>query len=139
MSALPPKADMCGATRDVRFGPKADIAPLLDYFVGAPDEGIGDVDIKCLCGFEIQDHLHFRGLIDRQISRFFTFKYPTAVDADLSIQFGVIGSVTQQSTGCGKFAIRKDRGHSMASCKFTQSLAATGKKCVSPDHEPAQS
>src|SRR5262245_49476859 len=25
MSALPPKADMCGATEDVRFGPKADI------------------------------------------------------------------------------------------------------------------
>jgi hypothetical protein len=25
MSALPPKADMCGVTRDVRFGPKADI------------------------------------------------------------------------------------------------------------------
>src|SRR5262249_60983608 len=26
MSALPPKADMCGATRDVRYGPKADIS-----------------------------------------------------------------------------------------------------------------
>ena len=25
MSALPPKADMCGATRDVRFVPIADI------------------------------------------------------------------------------------------------------------------
>jgi hypothetical protein len=25
MSALPPRADMCGATRDVRFGPKADM------------------------------------------------------------------------------------------------------------------
>jgi hypothetical protein len=25
MSALPPRADMCGATRDVRFGPIADI------------------------------------------------------------------------------------------------------------------
>jgi hypothetical protein len=25
MSALPPKADMCGAARDVRIGPKADI------------------------------------------------------------------------------------------------------------------
>jgi hypothetical protein len=25
MSALPPKADMCGATTDVRFGPIADI------------------------------------------------------------------------------------------------------------------
>ena len=27
MSALHPKADMCGATRDVRFVPKADIGP----------------------------------------------------------------------------------------------------------------
>ena len=26
MSALPPIADMCGATRDVRFVPKADIS-----------------------------------------------------------------------------------------------------------------
>ena len=25
MSALPPKADMCGATSDVRFGPVADM------------------------------------------------------------------------------------------------------------------
>ena len=25
MSALPPRTDMCGATGDVRFGPKADI------------------------------------------------------------------------------------------------------------------
>jgi hypothetical protein len=34
MSALPPKADMCGATRDVRFGPIADIRPLLDHVIG---------------------------------------------------------------------------------------------------------
>jgi hypothetical protein len=30
MSALPPKADMCGATKDVRFGPKADIHGVRD-------------------------------------------------------------------------------------------------------------
>src|SRR5262249_10407681 len=30
MSALPPKADMCGAKRHVRFGPKADIGDLLE-------------------------------------------------------------------------------------------------------------
>jgi hypothetical protein len=30
MSALPPKADMCGAKTDVRFGPKADIGPTSD-------------------------------------------------------------------------------------------------------------
>jgi hypothetical protein len=28
MSALPPKADMCGAKRDVRFVPEADITPV---------------------------------------------------------------------------------------------------------------
>ena len=28
MSALPPKADMCGATRRVCFGPEADIVPI---------------------------------------------------------------------------------------------------------------
>jgi hypothetical protein len=35
MSALPSKADMCGATRDVRFGPIADISTLFDHLVGA--------------------------------------------------------------------------------------------------------
>ena len=35
MSALPPKADMCGATRDVRFVPIADIGRSFDYGVGA--------------------------------------------------------------------------------------------------------
>ena len=29
MSALPPKADMCSATRDVCFGPKADIIEIV--------------------------------------------------------------------------------------------------------------
>jgi hypothetical protein len=85
---------MCGATRDVRFGPKADILrayngvdrqpdanhfscrraqwansghplQLLDYLVGAPDQCIGNVDAECLGGFEIYDQLDFRGLLDR--------------------------------------------------------------------------
>ena len=33
MSALPPKADMCSATRDVRLVPIADIALLFDHLV----------------------------------------------------------------------------------------------------------
>ena len=37
MSALPPKADMCSAIRDVRFVPKADscAASTIDQLVGA--------------------------------------------------------------------------------------------------------
>ena len=39
MSAIPSKADMCGATRDVRFGPKADSCSatiLLDHCQSVP-------------------------------------------------------------------------------------------------------
>ena len=38
MSALPPKADMCGATRDVRFVPKADISQYSDLPEALPNE-----------------------------------------------------------------------------------------------------
>ena len=44
MSALPPKADMCSTTRDVRFGPKADSCSaakkrsLFDHLLGASEE-----------------------------------------------------------------------------------------------------
>src|SRR4029450_7345617 len=44
MSALPPKADMCGATTDVRFGPKADIPKtaimVLKIEEGRPSRGL---------------------------------------------------------------------------------------------------
>jgi hypothetical protein len=39
MSALPPKADMCGALAHVRFGPEADIGQTCEVFtdaLGAP-------------------------------------------------------------------------------------------------------
>src|SRR5262245_22291706 len=120
-------------------GSEADIPTLLDHFVGAPNQRVGDLYAKRLGGFEIEDHLNFRGLIDRQISGFFTFKYAATVNADLPVPFGVAGSVTQQGTRRGKLAIRKDRGYSMASCKLAQSPAAAGKKCIGTDYEPAQS
>jgi hypothetical protein len=50
MSALPPKADMCSATRDVRYGPIADIMPITQSPLSAvvkSDGGI--VRPQCLC------------------------------------------------------------------------------------------
>ena len=37
MSALPPKADMCGATRDVRFVPIADMATCRHFKAASRD------------------------------------------------------------------------------------------------------
>ena len=36
MSALPPKADMCGATRDIRLVPIADIGTLINVAANVP-------------------------------------------------------------------------------------------------------
>jgi hypothetical protein len=53
MSALPPKADMCGATRDVRFGPRADIRCLFDHLIGAIEQWNWDVETERLGSFEV--------------------------------------------------------------------------------------
>ena len=52
MSALV-KADMSGATRDVGYGPIADIASLFDHLVGPSDERVGDVDAERL-GYRLE-------------------------------------------------------------------------------------
>jgi len=52
MSALPLKADTCGATKDVPFGPKADITSL-DYFVGLGEQRGRHSKAKRLRGLEI--------------------------------------------------------------------------------------
>src|SRR5262249_5248872 len=53
MSALPPKADMCGATRDVRYGPKADMTLLFDNLIGAGKYRRRNCEAHCLRGFEV--------------------------------------------------------------------------------------
>ena len=65
MSALPPKADIGAAQINVRFVPKAALRPLFDYFVGAADERVWDVDAEGLCRFQINDQLDFSCLLDR--------------------------------------------------------------------------
>src|SRR5262249_60680493 len=47
MSALPPKADMCGATRDVRYGPKADIRERPFFNPGNPRSVDATARFRC--------------------------------------------------------------------------------------------
>ena len=56
MSALPPIADMCDATRDVRFVPIADIASF-DHFVGSRKDVWRYFQPKGLRNFEINHKL----------------------------------------------------------------------------------
>jgi len=68
MSALPPKADMCGAIWDVRFRPKADSCSatkgsLFDHLVGALLELQRYVEAERLGRLEI-DH---QQILDRRL------------------------------------------------------------------------
>jgi hypothetical protein len=63
MSALPPKADMCGANRHVCFGPKADVR-LLDYHIGASEKCLGYGQSERFGRLKIDDKFKFCRLLD---------------------------------------------------------------------------
>src|SRR5262245_44065157 len=98
MSASPPKADMCGATKDVRFGSKADICSAKWHVCFTPDcdndcvfrhvrwrkadmsysidhlvvETVNKycvVDVDRFCRIVVDEKLKFRWLLDVQIGR----------------------------------------------------------------------
>jgi hypothetical protein len=53
MSALPPKADMCSATRDVRFGPIADITNYSITSSARPISVLGTLTPSALAVFRL--------------------------------------------------------------------------------------
>ena len=65
MSALPPKADMCSATRHVRFVPKADINNLFDHLIRTRLHRRRHVDAERLGRREIDDKLELGRLLNR--------------------------------------------------------------------------
>src|SRR5512132_1983160 len=118
MSALPPKADMCGATRDVRFGPIADMATLFDHLVSATGQRKRDGDAERLGGLEVQEQFNFRDLLDRQLARFCALENPAGINADLSICVRTTASIAYQTAGCGELAILEDRRHCVTERQF---------------------
>src|SRR5262249_18383141 len=51
MSALPPKADMCGAKADVRYGPKADMCDAKPNVRYGPIAVTNECPLKAKCGY----------------------------------------------------------------------------------------
>ena len=68
MSALPPKADMCSATRNVRLVPKADMT-LLDYIVSTLLELSRHNKAYCLCCLEVDHQLQCSRLHHGKVGR----------------------------------------------------------------------
>ena len=65
MSALPPKADMCSATRHVRFVPKADILGYSITSSARPISVLGTVRPSALAVLRLMMKLDFGGFVER--------------------------------------------------------------------------
>src|SRR5262245_37231765 len=117
MSALAPKADMCGAAGDVRYGPKADIAVSFDYVVGNSHHARGNRNAKCLSGLEVDRQFVLSRLHNRQIGRLLTFENSSDVDAYLAIRLRYPVAVRHQTTGLGEFWKIVDRWYPIMGCQ----------------------
>src|SRR5215831_7140117 len=97
MCALPPKADMCGATRDVRFGPIADIIALFDQLVGAVEHWRGHINSNGFGGPEVDHQLIFVQSLHWQVTRLLAFEYAIDVTRRSAPLFELIDPVRDQS------------------------------------------
>src|SRR5215475_8389400 len=116
MSALPPKANMCGATRDVRFGPKADSCTaakrtLFDHLVSSREQGRGHREPKRLCGLEVDHQFKFGRQLNRKIARLLTFQYASDIDAGTAISIRGTSTIAHQPTGLRMLARDVDCGN----------------------------
>src|SRR5262245_41880719 len=85
MSALSPKADIRQREWNVRYGPEADIATLFNHLVCAQQERGRDREADFFRGFEIEDELEFRGLLDRQIGWLSATRDPVDIHGSLTV------------------------------------------------------
>ena len=87
MSALPPKADMCGALAHVRFVPIADIWPglfwlgLFNHLIGALLHLQRHIEAQSLRGLEVDHQLVLGRRLHWQVTRLLAFESPVQPDS----------------------------------------------------------
>src|SRR5262249_40801231 len=104
----PPKGDMCGAARDVRFGPIADIR-LLDHLIGAGEQRRWHRKAKRLGGLEIDGELKFGGFLNREVSRFRSLENTINISRSLLPQGVTVDPIRNQTAVRHIKSVRVDR------------------------------
>ena len=68
-------------------------AASLDHLVGGDKQSLWYLDAERLGGLEIDEQFDFRGLLDWQVRRLFSFQNATSVDTGQAIDFWTVASV----------------------------------------------
>src|SRR5262245_36313529 len=110
MSALPPKADMCSATRDVRYGPKADIGYLFDHFVGAGEQRWRHGETKRLGGLKIDHQFVLGRCLHRKIGGLLALENAIDVAGCAPELVGEIRPIGDQTAVSNEESVEVDRG-----------------------------
>src|SRR4051812_9910075 len=75
-----------------------------DHLVRTGDERWRHVEADCLGSFEIYNQFELRRLNDRQLGRLLALEYPADIDTGLTVCRDNAGAITDEATGCRKFA-----------------------------------
>jgi putative ABC transport system substrate-binding protein len=91
---------------------------------------------KRLGGLQVDVQLDFGGQLDRQVGGLVTLENPASIVAGQAVCVRNGRSVTKQTAGRGKLAIREDRGHRVVERQRGDLCVPAPKECAATDHEP---
>src|SRR5262249_19579744 len=123
MSALPPKADMCGALADVCFGPEADIKSFIDHLVGAHEQRRRHVEAERFRCFEVKHRFVPGRRLYRKVGGLGASQDAVDIGRRLPKHFDLVGPIGHEATGCNKQTGRVDRWQAVPSRKSDNKIA----------------
>src|SRR5215510_4151689 len=82
---------------------------LFDHLVGAAEQWQRHADAERLGSLEIEEHLDFRGLLNRQLADLFAFENTPGIDASQAIRLGNGAAIAHQAASGDEPAGFEDR------------------------------
>src|SRR5262249_42464765 len=133
MSALPPKADMCGARGDVCYGPKADIATgsrLLDHLIGRDNQARWHLEPERLRGLEVEHGFVLGRHLHRQVGRSRAAQYAVDVGGSVPEHVELVGPVGHEAASNDEHTKSVHRRQAVARRKCDDKIAMSERRGV---------
>jgi hypothetical protein len=112
---------------------------LFDHLIGAAKQRKRYGNAEGLGGFQIDDQIDLSDLLNRKISRLLPLENSANVFSEYTIRFRVIGSVTHETAGHWKLAVRINGWHCVLGCQIDKPITLGQEEILTTDHQRAHS